>query len=142
MDREIHTCYRREVLSSDAIFMDPETNSKGIIKFGTLVNAEYCFRAKVYPSSGFPKHSSLDYYNAVISMFTFYGEQCADSKFLNEKIKEHFPKLDIEEVIVLQCDKTMSYHYPGRTGGRTVYSEPEDILVKLQQDKQEQGQKF
>lgn len=139
MDREMHTCYRLEELKGDTMFKDKETNSAGMIKFGIMVNAKYMFRAKVYTLSGFRKHSSLDYYNAVISMFAFYGEQCADSKFLTEKIKEHFPKLDIEEVVVLECYKTMEYHYPGRTGGRTVYSDTEDILAKVQQEKQEQG---
>jgi hypothetical protein len=123
-------CARTEQLNCNTLFKDRENNCKSFVKGGTVVNVNYSVEVSVDRPETIAWGNCE---NVVRAMFSLYGDECADSKFLTQKIQEHFPKMKVEQAIVIQCYKEMSYHYPGRMGGRTVYTDQEDILAKLKQ---------
>jgi hypothetical protein len=125
------------ILDEDRVFKFVGAKVGVVVEKGAPVAkvCQYCARFHLGLNSS---TSELECANALNELFKIYGDQCADYEFALPKLKEHFPKLNIQDVALHSCWKV--YQHPADGNGAIRYSDYENVLETLRQAKRVQNQ--
>ena len=124
------------ILDEDRMFKFIGAKVGIVIEKGTPVAKVYQYRAR-FRLDLYSTTSESECAKALNKLFEIYGDQCADYEFVLPKLREHFPKLDIQDVTLHDCWKF--YQHPADKKGAVRYSDCEDVLEQVRQAKLAQG---